>query len=444
MTDQAFTRRTSYGPTSPTIGSRGARTRQQIVDAALACFTEQGFHATSVEDIAVSASTSRATLYQYFESKEAIFVELMYESGGELVRLLTELGALGPTVEGFDHLQRYLAEFGRVFDHYSSMFVEWANVNSPKAPLRPKLARYVDYHAEHMGASLRDSGYEGDETVAAILVLAVIGRFHYIRHVYSPGLADFQTQASLAIAIQRYLFPDTSAAVLRRLNFDGPLSGEVPAPIAEVGPLSTLPARDSIDAPNPFANLRPQAAATVRELLDAAGRVFAANGYEATNIDQIVTEAGLARGTFYRYFSDKLELITTLAHEAAEVMCPLFDEFGETARTLDDAGLDDWLRRFLATNRRYSGVMRAWTEGFPISPQVLAPCSDVVVAMSRAIMATFGPPRRYPFERRAAGMLFAGLLEHFPNEATGCVHEPTDDQLIGAQAQFLRRVLLGA
>jgi pheromone shutdown protein TraB len=43
-----------------------------------------------------------------------------------------------------------------------------------------------------------------------------------------------------------------------------------------------------------------------------------------------------------------------------------------------------------------------------------------------------------------AGMLFAGLLEHFPNEATGCVHEPTDDQLIAAQAQFLRRVLLGA
>jgi AcrR family transcriptional regulator len=170
--------------------------------------------------------------------------------------------------------------------------------------------------------------------------------------------------------------------------------------------------------------------------------VFAANGYEATNIDQIVNEAGLARGTFYRYFSDKLELITALAHEAAAVMCPLFDEFAETARTLDDAGLDDWLRRFLATNRRYSGVMRAWTEGFPISPQVLAPCSDVVAAMSRAIMAAFGPPRRYPFERRAAGMLFAGLLEHFPNEATGCVHEPTDDQLVAAQAQFLRRVVL--
>ena len=77
MTDQAFTRRPSYGPTSPTIGSRGARTRQQVVEAALECFTEQGFHATSVEDIAIRASTSRATLYQYFESKDAIFVELM-------------------------------------------------------------------------------------------------------------------------------------------------------------------------------------------------------------------------------------------------------------------------------------------------------------------------------------------------------------------------------
>ena len=91
--------------------------------------------------------------------------------------------ALGPTVEGFDHLQRYLAEFGRVFDHYSSMFVEWANVNSPKAPLRPKLARYVDYHAEHMGASLRDSGYEGDETVAASFGIRAVER-----HVEGPHL----------------------------------------------------------------------------------------------------------------------------------------------------------------------------------------------------------------------------------------------------------------
>ncbi|MEI7546794.1 MAG: hypothetical protein WCK21_01865 [Actinomycetota bacterium] len=30
-----FTRRTSYGPGSPVIGTRGARTRQQILDTAL-------------------------------------------------------------------------------------------------------------------------------------------------------------------------------------------------------------------------------------------------------------------------------------------------------------------------------------------------------------------------------------------------------------------------
>jgi AcrR family transcriptional regulator len=444
LTNQDFTRRASYGPSSPGIGTRGAKTRQQIVEAALERFSTQGFHGTAVEEIAATASVSRATLYQYFDGKDSIFIELMHEAGGALNRVTRELGPFGPSAVGYGNLHRWLAEWTQVFDRYATVFVEWVNVNSSQAPLHPKLVEFVDFHTERSVAALKEAGRD-DTTMSAdsILALALFNRFNYIRHVYRPGLTQAELMNSLAIAIQKFLFPTTPDSVLATRQSDDATErpGER-APIPDIGPLAELPDRSSIIKPTPFAGLSPQATETVRQLLNAAGRVFAANGYDATNIDQIVGEAGLARGTFYRYFSNKVELITALAWEAASEMTPLFAEFEAFTNGCEHDDLAAWLNRFLRIQRRYSGVLRSWTEGFPIDPQLLAPCADVIAAMGKAIAATFGLARPYPLERRAAGMLFSGLLEHFPNEGTGSLYEPNDAEIVGAQARFIERVLL--
>jgi len=41
------------------------------------------------------------------------------------------------------------------------------------------------------------------------------------------------------------------------------------------------------------------------QLLDAARRVFAAKGYQHASIHELLTEAGVSRGTFYQYFDSK-------------------------------------------------------------------------------------------------------------------------------------------
>lgn len=46
---------------------------EEIVDAALQLFTEKGFSATRMIDVAKSAGVSKGTLYLYFDSKQAIF-----------------------------------------------------------------------------------------------------------------------------------------------------------------------------------------------------------------------------------------------------------------------------------------------------------------------------------------------------------------------------------
>ena len=77
MSEASIVRRASYGPNSPAVGARGASTRTRITEVSLDLFGRLGYLDTSVDAIAKGAGVSRATLYQYFEGKDEIFVELL-------------------------------------------------------------------------------------------------------------------------------------------------------------------------------------------------------------------------------------------------------------------------------------------------------------------------------------------------------------------------------
>ena len=40
-----------------------------------------------------------------------------------------------------------------------------------------------------------------------------------------------------------------------------------------------------------------------QELLEIAYRMFITRGYENTSVDEIIEEAGIAKGTYYYYFN---------------------------------------------------------------------------------------------------------------------------------------------
>lgn len=55
-------------------------------------------------------------------------------------------------------------------------------------------------------------------------------------------------------------------------------------------------------------------------LLDAAFGLFMGNGFHKTSISDIVNQAGVAKGTFYLYFTDKYDLRNKLiSHKAIQV-----------------------------------------------------------------------------------------------------------------------------
>lgn len=97
--------------------------RGQILDAALTVFSQKGYHATNVSDVAAQAGVSQGTIYWYFESKEELFTAAMLsvftDLGQETVASLEayetaseKLRALGRRMEGFvDGLEGILVMF---------------------------------------------------------------------------------------------------------------------------------------------------------------------------------------------------------------------------------------------------------------------------------------------------------------------------------------------
>jgi AcrR family transcriptional regulator len=61
----------------------------EILEAALACFAENGFAATRMEDIARRARITKGTIYLYFESKEDLFKNLARQSIGAQIESVT-------------------------------------------------------------------------------------------------------------------------------------------------------------------------------------------------------------------------------------------------------------------------------------------------------------------------------------------------------------------
>src|SRR2546425_1264048 len=52
-----------------------------------------------------------------------------------------------------------------------------------------------------------------------------------------------------------------------------------------------------------------------QQIVDAAVRVFARNGYYNSRVSDIAREAGIASGTIYLYFKTKDEILVTLFRE---------------------------------------------------------------------------------------------------------------------------------
>src|SRR4051794_880275 len=64
--------------------------RRQLLEVACDLFARSGFHDTSMDDIAEAAGVTKPVLYQHFPSKRALYVELLEDTGRQLLTALAD------------------------------------------------------------------------------------------------------------------------------------------------------------------------------------------------------------------------------------------------------------------------------------------------------------------------------------------------------------------
>lgn len=90
--------------------------RRQILEAALRVFSEKGFHAANVSDVAAEAGVSQGTIYWYFESKDelltAAIVSVFEELGQESLAGLSQFDTAADKLRALGQGMEFLAEEG--------------------------------------------------------------------------------------------------------------------------------------------------------------------------------------------------------------------------------------------------------------------------------------------------------------------------------------------
>lgn len=136
---------------------KGARQAQEILDAALRCLGRDGYAATSLARVAEEAGVSKRMILYYFDSREALFLQLAKSIGDRLIAQLEEAiaGIQDPSAvvhAGFGRLWSaitadrglLIALFGISIESVTDQRLA-AVVADFKSSLRELLARQLDY-----------------------------------------------------------------------------------------------------------------------------------------------------------------------------------------------------------------------------------------------------------------------------------------------------------
>lgn len=100
-----------------------------VCAAALRCFVVNGFHGTSIRQIAAEANLSVPGIYHHYPSKSAILEQLCTISMDSLLSALHHtLRTEGTTIERFEHLVSCLIEFHAEYQDLA--FVTYSEIRS--------------------------------------------------------------------------------------------------------------------------------------------------------------------------------------------------------------------------------------------------------------------------------------------------------------------------
>ncbi|CAN5810564.1 hypothetical protein BH10ACT9_BH10ACT9_05620 [soil metagenome] len=416
-------RRPGYAPPANiAVGRRGLHTRERILECAAEVFLRNGYHATSIDTIARAADASRATVYQYFPGKEAIFGELSATAEAAVLDHGRRLGRLGPTAEGLDNLYRWLTEWADIYDAHAAVFAEFPGIGTATGlavrDAGSAAAQFQLVITERLRTAPLSGLHPDDAATVLNRVPHMVNLYRYRRMFPLPTPAA--VSAGIAIATQVLLFPDTSDDALRGIAA-APLT-----PVRSVEP--TAPGGMGVELGGP------QRSPIAHDVLAVSSQLFAERGYYAVAMEDIAAKVGVGRATLYRYFRTKDKILAELTRRAlAQVerhAAALQDIAGSAVAGASADDLAAWLLGYVTFHRAYRGVIRAWFDGTVAEQLADSDVGHGIGAMYDAVRALVEsatlPPGIDPAVASAIVLAILGRMTEPTPSQTGSHQEAAD------------------
>ena len=270
--------------------ARGEETVRSLLNAATTAFSEHGFHQTSVAAICRHANLANGTFYQYFPNKESIYLELVADTGDELLHSLDRsVSADEPAMDQLADALRAYWQFieGHADRHQIMREAEFVRLDVSQTFYR-RLAEF--YRA------LVERGQARDEVPTVdpeALAYALIGLSEFLALRYLIWNRDFSERVTATVA-------DWLSDGVARAGASDPLDVDG-RPFDDVVKANGLGTRTDGD--------------TRAHVLAAAETEFGLNGFHAASVADIARRAGVAHGTVYRYFPSKEALFAEVVRE---------------------------------------------------------------------------------------------------------------------------------
>ncbi len=278
------------------LNGKAGRTREVLLRAACDIFSKKWYDTVSVSEISREAGLSNGAFYNYFKSKEDIFLQLLHR----FLRIFeSQLNIIsGETVNSrLDKFINITIETGKENKKLVTLFRE-GQYRFSEMERRLKDI-YVDALKQVYGRPLSEVEY--------LFVTGPI-RFISIRNLYHGRPYDLET---LKHFITEGLFGDNN------LN-----STRVFTPVEQ----------NKCSAP----------VKTREILLEKAVELFSGQGYHDTNVYDICRNSSFSVGTFYRHFESK-----------ESILVELVEKIGKEIRTLIAKNIPDNLNRLEQTIRGF-------------------------------------------------------------------------------------------
>jgi AcrR family transcriptional regulator len=197
-----------------------AHRRRQLLEVALERFAVEGFHGTSMEEIADAAGVTKPVLYQHFGSKRTLYLELLETVGEELVDKVREAVAAehGPyqrVLAGFRAYFRFVcgrtSAFQLLFGSGARLSDEFADaVRAVEGSVAATVSAFIEANI--------DAGYQELLGYAIVGLGEVAARFWVSRHE-EAGYPDLDPAEADVLAAR---LADLVWAGLRGLPGGGP------------------------------------------------------------------------------------------------------------------------------------------------------------------------------------------------------------------------------